>query len=153
MTLHEIIEEIKEMEREIKFPEDLYEAGKKDALCAVLNFLTKDEAEKKDVNFLEKEIIKAAERFPEVSFAKLSRIAKRFYELGCRHVAVLYDDIEFERQRRAEQEPEGLEKAAEKHISNVFDAVGHPGWDWEMQDVLDAFKAGAKWMAEQEGKK
>lgn len=44
--------------------------------------------------------------------------------------------------------PEGLEEAAEKHISNVFDAVGHPGWDWEMQDVLDAFKAGAKWMAE-----
>ena len=44
---------------------------------------------------------------------------------------------------------EGLDEAAEKHISNVFDAVGHPGWDWEMQDVLDAFKAGAKWMAEQ----
>lgn len=40
---------------------------------------------------------------------------------------------------------EGLEEAAEKHISNVFDAVGHPGWDWEMQDVLDAFKAGAEY--------
>jgi len=33
---------------------------------------------------LEKEIEVASKRFPEVSFAKLSRIAKRFYELGLR---------------------------------------------------------------------
>lgn len=31
---------------------------------------------------LEKEIEKAHQRFPEVSFAKLSRIAKRFYKFG-----------------------------------------------------------------------
>ena len=30
--------------------------------------------------------------------------AKHFYELGCRHAAVLYDDIEYERQRRQEEE-------------------------------------------------
>lgn len=32
-------------------------------------------------------------------------IARHFYDLGCRHAAVLYDDIEKERQRRCEQEP------------------------------------------------
>ena len=45
MTLHEIIEEIKEMDREISFPEDSYEAGQKDAYWSVLDLLTKAEAE------------------------------------------------------------------------------------------------------------
>ena len=40
------------------------------------------EAEKKE---FEEEILKASERFPEVSFAKLTRIAKRFYDLGKKH--------------------------------------------------------------------
>ena len=31
--------------------------------------------------------------------------AHRFYDLGCRHAAAMYDDIEFERQRRSEEEP------------------------------------------------
>ena len=31
-------------------------------------------------------------------------IARHFYELGCRHAAVLYDDMEKERQRRQESE-------------------------------------------------
>ena len=45
MTLHEIIEEIKEMDRGIRFPEDSYEAGQKDAYWSVLDLLTKAEAE------------------------------------------------------------------------------------------------------------
>lgn len=35
---------------------------------------------------LAKEIEAASKRFPEVSYAKLSRIAKRFYELGRKQV-------------------------------------------------------------------
>jgi len=102
-----------------------------------------DKLKEKDVD-LEKEIIKAAERFPEVSFAKLSRIAKRFYDLGCRHVAVLYDDIEFERQRRAGNEPEGLDEAAKKAADEVYTYTFQ-----NIEDLIGLFKAGAKWMAEQ----
>ena len=40
---------------------------------------------------------------------------------------------------------EGLEEAADAHIRRVVDAAGHPGWDWETQDVKDAFIAGAEW--------
>ena len=47
------------------------------------------------------------------------------------------------------QPVEGLEEAAVNHVQSVVDAVGHPGWDWETQDVLDAFKSGAEWHAEQ----
>ena len=40
-------------------------------------------------------------------------LSKQFYELGCIHAAVLYDDIEHERQRRQEAEkPKGLDEAA-----------------------------------------
>ncbi len=42
-----------------------------------------------------------------------------------------------------------LEKAADNHIHKVVDAAGHPGWDWETQDIVDAFKAGARWQKEQ----
>lgn len=44
---------------------------------------------------------------------------------------------------------EDLEKAADNHIRKVVDAAGHPGWDWETQDIADAFKAGAEWQKEQ----
>lgn len=44
---------------------------------------------------LEKEIEVASKRFPEVSFAKLSRIAKRFYELGLRAGQVYAATIHF----------------------------------------------------------
>lgn len=39
--------------------------------------------------------------------------------------------------------------AADKHIKRVIDLAGHPGWEWTRQDIADAFKAGAEWMAEQ----
>ena len=84
MTLHEIIEEIKEMEREIRFPEDFYEAGKKDAYCAVLDFLTKAEAEKKDVGLAE-EIELCKRDFEQVDVEwnqDFDFIARHFYELG-----------------------------------------------------------------------
>lgn len=37
-----------------------------------------------------------------------------------------------------------LEKAAENHIQKVVDN----GWEWETQDVADAFEAGAQWQKE-----
>lgn len=43
--------------------------------------LPRDKQQEPEVD-LEEEIEKAHQRFPEVSFAKLARIAKRFYELG-----------------------------------------------------------------------
>ena len=44
-----------------------------------------------------------------------------------------------------EVECDDLKKAADDHIRRVTDAAGHPGWDWETQDIADAFKAGAEW--------
>jgi hypothetical protein len=41
-----------------------------------------------------------------------------------------------------------LEKAADDHIRKVVDAAGHPGWDWETQDIAEAFIAGAEWQKE-----
>ena len=66
--------------------------------------------------------------------------AKHFYDLGCRHTAVMYDDIEFERQRRQEKEPQGLDEAAEEYAKLRNAAY---------ETVFYAFKAGAEWMAEQ----
>ena len=41
--------------------------------------------------------------------------------------------------------PKYLEEAADDHIRKVVDAAGHPGWDWETQDIAEAFIAGAEW--------
>ena len=91
MTAQEVIEkirkEIKKM-REINkealekehITEDVFH-GRNQAQNHLFSFLDTIEVEEKEVD-LEKEIMKASERYPEVSFAKLSRIAKRFYELG-----------------------------------------------------------------------
>lgn len=46
---------------------------------------------------------------------------------------------------------EELEEAAHAHIQEVIDAAGHPGWDWETQDIKDAFIAGAKWQKQKMG--
>ena len=37
-----------------------------------------------------------------------------------------------------------LEKAADDYIGEVVDAAGHPGWDWETRDIIEAYIAGAK---------
>lgn len=47
----------------------------------LLSFIGTTETDEKEID-LEKEIVEASKRYPEVSFAKLSRIAKRFFELG-----------------------------------------------------------------------
>ena len=45
--------------------------------------------------------------------------------------------------------PNDLEEAADNHIRKVVDIAGHPGWDWETQDITEAFIAGAEWQKEQ----
>lgn len=45
--------------------------------------------------------------------------------------------------------PSNLEEAADTYIRSVAYAAGHPGWDWTTQDIAEAFKAGAEWMAGQ----
>ena len=104
---------------------------------------------------LEKEIdtafFKSYPGTKKLTHKELSQIARNFYELGCRHAAVLYDDIEKERQRRQEAEqPQGLDGAAEEAINKAYpgDAyyyVGRPA----RRLFKEGFKAGAKWMAEQ----
>lgn len=75
-------------------------------------------------------------------------VARHFYELGCRHVAVLYDDIEFERQRRAEEESKGLEEATEDlddaAYTWVMDNFGNPK-ESPFQFDIRCFKVGAEW--------
>ena len=117
MTLHEIIEEIKEMERDIRFPEDLYEAGKKDAYCAVLDLLTKEEAEQ-----------------PALPEGLEETQKKDWYDKYNEDV-----DAVFGSSRYSEQ---GLEEAAEK-FAHIYDMGTCDGI------AQDAFKAGAKWQAEQ----
>lgn len=43
--------------------------------------------------------------------------------------------------------PSNIDEAADTHIRRV--ASRHPGWDWETQDIADAFIAGVKWIEEQ----
>ena len=64
----------------------------------------------------------------------ITRCASHFAEWGADHL-----------RDSTKMVPEGLEEAAEKHIQSVVDAAGHPGWDWETQDITDAFIAGAEW--------
>lgn len=47
-----------------------------------------------------------------------------------------------------ENTDKGLEEAADDYIGEVVDTAGHPGWDWETHDIVEAFIAGAKWGAE-----
>ena len=58
----------------------------------------------------------------------------------------IVEAVEFAIQALSVSLPSDLDKAAEKHIRKVRDT---PGWDWTTQDIAEAFKAGAEWMAEQ----
>jgi len=123
MTLHEIIEEIKDMEREIRFPEDFYEAGKKDAYCAVLDLLTKAEAEQPVPTIMTNEMLMGEIEPEQPSLPE-------GLEEAAQHDAILTykmpEDGDFERANKT------LE-------ARIFHEIG--------------FKAGAKWMAEQINKK
>ena len=65
-------------------------------------------------------------------------------------ILMAYKDLRAFIDSLSEEKPsEDLEEAADDHIRKVADAAGHPGWDWETQDIAEAFIAGAEWMAEQ----
>ena len=61
----------------------------------------------------------------------IMRLAYHFYELGCRHAVG--------------QEPQGLDDAAEEYFNNNYG----DGSRTIMEDVVNDFKAGAKWIAGQ----
>ena len=104
---------------------------------------------------LKKEIVEMMAKQPFFIKAKDQiAFARHFYELGCRHAAVLYDDIEKERQRGQEAEqPQGLDEAAEEFARTTFTQPHSKTPEKEITiiepDKLAGFKAGAKWMAEQ----
>ena len=129
---------------------------------SLLSFIESLEKEQ-DVD-LKKEIVEMMAKQPFFIKAKDQiAFARHFYELGCRHAAVLYDDIEFERQRRCEKEkseiptiPQGIDEAARFGGLNYIDTIPEGGTamhPWNDTDVERAYeegmKAGAKWMAEQ----
>lgn len=64
-----------------------------------------------DEDFFFAEVLKVYDnnnKYPprsEEELTMLETVARHFYDLGCRHAAAMYDDIEFERQRRSEEEP------------------------------------------------
>ena len=109
-----MIEKIKaEIERRIKERVQMIKDGDKQTrpndgsvsveLMSLLSFIESLEKEQ-DVD-LKKEIVEMMAKQPFFIKAKDQiAFARHFYELGCRHAAVLYDDIEFERQRRCEEE-------------------------------------------------
>ena len=103
------IEQIKaEIERLIKQTElrrgEASADGARETLYWLKDFIESLEKER-DVD-LEKEIVEMMAKQPFFIKAKDQiAFARHFYELGCRHTAVLYDDMEKERQRRQENEP------------------------------------------------
>lgn len=58
--------------------------GRRKEAVAILTFL--DTLEEPVSEDLEEEIERASKRYPEVSYAKLARIAKRFAEWGAEHL-------------------------------------------------------------------
>lgn len=74
--------EIEELEG-LEYPCDNSEqnVGFGNALDRVSDIIDSLQQEQMEVDFAS-EIEAASKRYPEVSYAKLSRIAKRFYELG-----------------------------------------------------------------------
>ena len=171
MTAQEVIEKIKaEIEMRLKangsFDEEgdsawHYDQGMIEAYQSILSFIKSMEKEQPEGVDLEREINTL---FYDKGWSCLEDIntdvfARHFYELGCRHTAVLYDDIEKERQRRCEQEQ--IEEISPKLplMSQVLDKAAHK-YAWEKQENhidfdgeeyfdygprFDAFKARAKW--------
>lgn len=73
----------------------------------------------------------------------IMRLARHFYELGCRRTAEKYDEIEYKRQRAEESVPKDLEEAAENYAELL-----PQGRVSKKYSAID-FIAGAKWQKEQ----
>lgn len=66
------------------------------------------------------EVLRLENEHPDWNKDVIRATAYHFFDLGCRHAAAMYDDIEFEKQRRTEQEPKGLDEAAEKYAKEQY---------------------------------
>lgn len=74
-------------------------------------------------------------------------IARHFYDLGCRHTAVMYDDIEHERQRAEEAEiTKGMEDEIVRYLRDECSSDDEPS-------VSDIARHFAEWGAEHLNKK
>lgn len=112
-----IIETIRaEIERRKNTAETMRERG---AYLDLLCFL--DTLPEQPVEGLEEEIERYwKEEMPVVTESDLNDIARYFYDLGCRHTAVMYDDIEYKRQMAEEAELSGdLEDEIDRQL-DVF---------------------------------
>ena len=129
----------KELERRLKKiskSNAVFTQGKRDSYRSLLSFLdTLPEQPVTDCHELEKEIDKYLEpieawQIQEAPFTSMENIARHFYELGCTRTAVMYDDIEYNRQMAEEAE---IANNLEEEIENYFD-----GWcnDDEYGDAL-----------------
>ena len=118
--------------------------GLDEALC-LLNSL---EAEEKEVD-LEEHYKQWLEEYMEQSegyYPTAQAIALHFYDLGCRHTAVMYDDIEYERQRAEEAELSGdLEGEIDRFIDDVDQKTGGR---WSEDDILECARHFAEWGSE-----
>ena len=76
-------------------------------------------------------------------------IVSKVHHYPIHRIELLDDLLTFIDSLPEEKPSEDLEEAADDHIRKVADAAGHPGWDWETQDIAEAFIAGAEWIAEQ----
>lgn len=125
-------------------------------LKELLSFLSTLESKKPMNQGLDKEIEEISIHVPCSEFTHESEYVDLldwlkeqftyFYDLGCRHTAEKYDEIEYNRQRASgsSEIPKDLEEAAEKYAG---DSVSDEG----MMEVA-AFIAGAKWQKEQDDK-
>lgn len=92
----------------------------------------------------------------ELTKEDLAKVARNFYELGCTRAAVMYDDIEYERQRAEEAELSGdLEEEIETEADKTFFANGwyegdhhQPRLDISLEEFRDIARHFAEWGAE-----
>ena len=93
-----------------------------------------------------------------VNVDKCKEIARHFYDLGCRHTAVMYDDIEYERQRAEESELSGdLEEEIKRMVYDVVYDLDGPAIIGtseylSVKDIADIARHFAEWGAKQEAK-
>lgn len=155
----------KEIERRLKKiskSNAVFTQGKRDSYRSLLSFLdTLPEQPVTDCHELEKEIDKYLEpieawQIQEAPFTSMENIARHFYELGCTRTAVMYDDIEYERQRAEEAELSGdLEEEIETEADKTFFANGwyegdhhQPRLDISLEEFRDVASHFAEWGAE-----
>ena len=117
------------------------EMGQISAYGHILSFLSDLESEKPMVQEeLSDEISHISERYPEVSFAKLSRIAVHFAKWGAEHLAT-----------SGKTSSDDLEEAAINHSNSWYCSalkeLNETGTGCD--GITDAFITGAKWQAEQ----